>query len=73
MVSETDKGSFDKPDNTTLLHYYRGEVGKMNTWRRRLDVTTNRAIRIGGISCLPDHESSRPDASLISDKGLYVT
>lgn len=26
--------------------------------------------RIGGISCLSDQESSRPDASLISDKGL---
>jgi len=29
---------------TALAHYYRGEVTRMNTWRSRLDVTTNWAI-----------------------------
>lgn len=29
---------------TAIAHYYRGEVGRMNTWRQRLDVTTNWAI-----------------------------
>lgn len=31
-------------DITALVHYYRAEVSRMNTWRRRLDVTTNWAI-----------------------------
>lgn len=29
---------------TALVHFYRGEMDRMNTWRRRLDVTTNWAI-----------------------------
>ena len=44
MNPEQNKITFDKSDYTALVHYYRGEVQKMNTWRRRLDVTTNWAI-----------------------------
>jgi len=29
---------------TTLSHFYRGELGRANTWRTRLDVTTNWAV-----------------------------
>mgnify|MGYP005841886705 CR=1 FL=1 len=29
---------------TATTHYFRGEMDRMNTWRRRLDVTTNWAI-----------------------------
>lgn len=29
---------------TAITHFYRGEMDRMNTWRRRLDVTTNWAI-----------------------------
>lgn len=29
---------------TVITHYFRGEMDRMNTWRRRLDVTTNWAI-----------------------------
>lgn len=29
---------------TAVVHFYRGEMDRMNTWRRRLDVTTNWAI-----------------------------
>ncbi|GJM28037.1 MAG: membrane protein [Cyclobacteriaceae bacterium] len=33
------------PENTTALcHYYRAEMDRANTWRTRLDVTTNWAI-----------------------------
>ena len=33
------------PENTTALcHYYRAEMDRANTWRSRLDVTTNWAI-----------------------------
>lgn len=47
-----DKGN-DIPDHeaftvsdklTVITHYFRGEMDRMNTWRRRLDVTTNWAI-----------------------------
>ena len=38
-----------EPDNpvdniTALCHYYRAEMDRANTWRKRLDVTTNWAI-----------------------------
>lgn len=29
---------------TVLIHFYRGELGRIMTWRQRLDVTTNWAI-----------------------------
>lgn len=41
---ENDKENLDKMNATALVHYYRAEVQKMNTWRQRLDVTTNWAI-----------------------------
>lgn len=41
---EIDKENSDKSAAASLAHYYRGEVQKMNTWRKRLDVTTNWAI-----------------------------
>jgi len=34
----------DSDKLTALMHYFRGEMDRMNTWRRRLDVTTNWAI-----------------------------
>ena len=30
--------------NTAMVHFYRGEVQRANTWRNRLDTTTNWAI-----------------------------
>src|SRR4030095_12466686 len=27
--------------NTAMVHFYRGEVQRSNTWRNRLDTTTN--------------------------------
>lgn len=35
---------FTGESQTALIHFYRGEMDRMNTWRRRLDVTTNWAI-----------------------------
>jgi uncharacterized membrane protein len=29
---------------TTMVHFYRGEVTRSNTWRTRLDMTTNWAV-----------------------------
>jgi uncharacterized membrane protein len=30
--------------NTAMVHFYRGEVTRSNTWRKRLDITTNWAV-----------------------------
>src|SRR5713226_10285892 len=34
--------------NTAMIHFYRGEVQRSNTWRNRLDTTTNWAIITAG-------------------------
>ena len=34
--------------NTTISHFYRGEVGRSNVWRTRLDATTNWAVITAG-------------------------
>jgi uncharacterized membrane protein len=34
----------DSEFNTTMAHFYRGEVARSNTWRSRLDATTNWAV-----------------------------
>lgn len=36
--------------NTALVHFYRGEVSRSNTWRQRLDATTNWAVVTCGAS-----------------------
>ncbi|NGP75368.1 DUF2270 domain-containing protein [Balneolaceae bacterium YR4-1] len=38
------KAGFTGEAQTALVHFYRGEMDRMNTWRKRLDVTTNWAI-----------------------------
>jgi uncharacterized membrane protein len=34
--------------NTAIVHFYRGEVQRSNTWRNRLDTTTNWAVLTAG-------------------------
>lgn len=34
--------------NTAMVHFYRGEIQRANTWRNRLDTTTNWAIITAG-------------------------
>ena len=34
--------------NTAMMHFYRGEVQRSNTWRNRLDTTTNWAVLTAG-------------------------
>lgn len=34
--------------NTALVHFYRGEIQRANTWRNRLDTTTNWAVLTAG-------------------------
>jgi uncharacterized membrane protein len=46
--------------NTAMVHFYRGEVSRSNTWRARLDTTTNWAVVTTGAAISfafsdPDH------------------
>ena len=34
--------------NAAIIHFYRGEVQRSNTWRNRLDTTTNWAVITAG-------------------------
>lgn len=34
--------------NTAIIHFYRGEIGRSNIWRTRLDATTNWAVITAG-------------------------
>ena len=46
-----DPGSLSTSEGTTaLVHLYRGEVTRSNTWRTRLDATTNWAVVTTGIA-----------------------
>lgn len=42
--NESPKLEINSVELTAITHYYRGEIDRMNTWRTRLDVTTNWAI-----------------------------
>jgi len=44
MNPESNKFIIKESDYAALVHYYRAEIQKVNTWRQRLDVTTNWAI-----------------------------
>lgn len=48
--------------NTAMVHLYRGELGRSNTWRVRLDATTNWAVITSGAAVTfaftdPEHTS----------------
>ncbi len=44
MMRKMAPGEF----NTAMIHFYRGEVQRSNTWRNRLDTTTNWAVLTAG-------------------------
>lgn len=44
MMRRMSAGEF----NTAMIHFYRGEVQRSNTWRNRLDTTTNWAVLTAG-------------------------
>jgi uncharacterized membrane protein len=44
MMRRMSSGEF----NTAMIHFYRGEVQRSNTWRNRLDTTTNWAVLTAG-------------------------
>jgi len=43
-LADSRKTQFSTEYVTAVAHFYRGEMARSNTWRRRLDVTTNWAI-----------------------------
>src|SRR5436190_3138830 len=44
MMRQMTPGEF----NTAMIHFYRGEIQRSNTWRNRLDTTTNWAVLTAG-------------------------
>src|SRR4051812_44790413 len=44
MMKQVSPGEF----NTAMIHFYRGEIQRSNTWRNRLDTTTNWAVITAG-------------------------
>ncbi len=41
--------AFPEEDTGNIHHFYRGELGRANVWRRRLDTTTNWAVATTGV------------------------
>ncbi len=44
LMRQISPGEF----NTAMIHFYRGEIQRSNTWRNRLDTTTNWAVLTAG-------------------------
>src|SRR2546426_8799725 len=44
LMRQMSPGEF----NTAMIHFYRGEIQRSNTWRNRLDTTTNWAVITAG-------------------------
>lgn len=44
LVSEETTSVDAKDYYAVMIHFYRGELGRIMAWRQRLDVTTNWAI-----------------------------
>src|SRR5919109_73183 len=44
LMRQMSPGEF----NTAMIHFYRGEIQRSNTWRNRLDTTTNWAVLTAG-------------------------
>lgn len=59
---------------TAMIHFYRGEIQRANTWRNRLDATTNWAIvTTGAVISFVLSNPNNPSAILLIDMALVVT
>ncbi len=57
--------------NTAMVHFYRGEIQRANTWRNRLDTTTTWAIITAGTAIsFTMADPSHPHAMLLLNFGL---
>ena len=51
---------------TSMVHFYRGEMSRANTWRNRLDATTNWAVvTVGAILTFAFSDPVHPHATLL--------
>lgn len=61
----------DPEDTNVIMHVYRGEVQRINTWRRRMDRTTNWAVVITvGVITFALSNSSAPHWTIMP--GLFL-
>jgi uncharacterized membrane protein len=58
--------------NTAMVHLYRGEVGRANTWRQRLDGTTNWAVLTTGATLSFAFSSSEHTPVMILINSLLI-
>ncbi len=58
--------------NTAMVHFYRGEVQRSNTWRNRLDTTTNWAVITAGATLSFAFSSSQNPHFVIPINSILV-
>jgi uncharacterized membrane protein len=59
--------------NTAMVHFYRGEVSRSNTWRMRLDATTNWAVvTTGAAISFAFSDPNHPPAVLLINTVLIL-
>lgn len=59
--------------NTAMIHFYRGEIQRSNTWRNRLDTTTNWAVLTAGATLSFAFSSSSNPHFVIPINSVLVT
>ena len=59
--------------NTAMVHFYRGEVQRSNTWRNRLDTTTNWAVLTAGATLSFAFSSSENPHFVIPINSILVS
>ena len=76
-MSEDNKDAgynFPKDYAATMVHFYRGELGRMMVWRQRFDTTTHWAINgmMGIVSFAWNHEQSSNFLFLFANFIIYL-
>src|SRR5436190_786141 len=69
MMRQMTPGEF----NTAMIHFYRGEIQRSNTWRNRLDTTTNWAVLTAGATLSFVFSSSSNPHFVIPINSVLVT
>jgi len=69
MMRSMSTGEF----NTAMIHFYRGEIQRSNTWRNRLDTTTNWAVLTAGATLSFAFSSSSNPHFVIPINSVLVT
>ncbi|HXD32255.1 MAG TPA: DUF2270 domain-containing protein [Pyrinomonadaceae bacterium] len=69
LMRQMSPGEF----NTAMIHFYRGEIQRSNTWRNRLDTTTNWAVLTAGATLSFAFSSSSNPHFVIPINSVLVT